>query len=294
MTRGCASRSAADGIRAGAGHQAIPAMDLDIRPLTSSNFEDLDALFYETGPRGGLPTYHWCWRTYFRVRGQTWSNSSPDANREALRRLAEAGEHDGAIAPGLVAYREGAAVGWVSLAPREELRAAGLLDPSPTDRRPPGLVDRVLRGGTTSPTPGRRGSAPRGRDRIRGRERRQDAGGISAAREPRQGREQRGLRRHAGHVRTGGVHGRRAALLGRVIPASPDHAPRAGLRSTKGFRGPADHRFRRGGPANGASQASSGSDVVSQPTGALVSASAPPFEPISWSRSPHRCTGAIR
>ena len=35
-------------------------------------------------------------------------------------KLAEDGEGDDSIAPGLVAYREGSAVGWVSLAPRED------------------------------------------------------------------------------------------------------------------------------------------------------------------------------
>ena len=95
-------------------------MDLNIRPLTSSNFEDLDALFHETGPREGCQPMTWCWCMYFRVRGRTRSNSSPDANRAELRELAKKGEHDGAIAPGLVAYRGGSAAGWVSLAPRED------------------------------------------------------------------------------------------------------------------------------------------------------------------------------
>jgi GNAT superfamily N-acetyltransferase len=90
-----------------------PAPDLEIVPLTGERFADLGDLFATGDPR-------WCWCTYFRVRGRTWSNSSPDTNRAALRKLAEDGENDGAIAPGLVAYREGAAVGWVSLAPRED------------------------------------------------------------------------------------------------------------------------------------------------------------------------------
>ena len=90
-----------------------PTTQLEIVPLTGDRFADLTELFATGDPR-------WCWCTYFRVRGRTWSNSSPDTNRAALRKLAEDGERDGSIAPGLVAYREGSVVGWVSLAPRED------------------------------------------------------------------------------------------------------------------------------------------------------------------------------
>ena len=43
-----------------------------------------------------------------------------DANRDELRKLAEDGEHDGAIAPDWSPIVEGSAAGWVSLAPRED------------------------------------------------------------------------------------------------------------------------------------------------------------------------------
>jgi GNAT superfamily N-acetyltransferase len=89
--------------------QNVLDMPVDIQPLTPDRFADLAALFEE----GGDP--RWCWCTYFRTRGRDWSNSTPAANRAELAALTE---HD--IAPGLVAYRDGRAVGWVSLAPREE------------------------------------------------------------------------------------------------------------------------------------------------------------------------------
>jgi len=104
--------------------------DLAIVPLTGERFPDLAELFASGDPR-------WCWCMYFRVRGRTWSNSSSDANREELRKLAEDGEGDDSIAPGLVAYREGSAVGWVSVAPREDYeRLAFSTMLRPIDDRP--------------------------------------------------------------------------------------------------------------------------------------------------------------
>jgi GNAT superfamily N-acetyltransferase len=87
--------------------------ELDIKPLTTERLGDLATLFGQ----GGDPK--WCWCAYFRVRGMTWQNSTPEQNRAVLTRAVEAGHRVGR-APGLVAYRDGEAVGWVSLAPREE------------------------------------------------------------------------------------------------------------------------------------------------------------------------------
>ena len=84
-------------------------MALDVRPLTPDRFADLAALFEE----GGDPK--WCWCVYFRFRGRDWSNSTAAENRAALEDLAER-----PLAPGLVGYADGHAVGWVSLAPRED------------------------------------------------------------------------------------------------------------------------------------------------------------------------------
>jgi GNAT superfamily N-acetyltransferase len=104
--------------------------DLEIVPLTGERFADLAELFASGDPR-------WCWCMYFRVRGRTWSNSSPGANRAELRKLATNGEREASIAPGLVAYREGSAVGWVSLAPREDYeRLAFSTMLRPIDDRP--------------------------------------------------------------------------------------------------------------------------------------------------------------
>lgn len=85
-----------------------------IEPLTENRFEDLAGLFME----GGDPK--WCWCMYFRTAGVSWSNSTPKQNREGLRTLA--GEDP---APGLVAYKEGSALGWVGLGPRDSYDRLG-------------------------------------------------------------------------------------------------------------------------------------------------------------------------
>jgi len=86
---------------------AIPSVE--VQPLTPDRFPDLAALFEE----GGDPK--WCWCTYFRFRGRDWSNSTAARNRAELQSLTKR-----KLAPGLVAYRDDRAVGWVSLAPRED------------------------------------------------------------------------------------------------------------------------------------------------------------------------------
>jgi GNAT superfamily N-acetyltransferase len=84
------------------------ATALDIVPLTADRFADLANLFEE----GGDPK--WCWCAYFRYRGRDWTNSTADGNRADLE--ARAGDDPTA---GLIAYRAGQAIGWVSLGPRE-------------------------------------------------------------------------------------------------------------------------------------------------------------------------------
>ena len=52
---------------------------------------------------------------FFRMPGMSWQNASAASNRADLERLTHA-----EVAPGLVAYRSGKAVGWVGLAPRTD------------------------------------------------------------------------------------------------------------------------------------------------------------------------------
>ena len=88
-------------------------MALDIKPLTPDRLPDLASLFEQ----GGDPKFCWC--AYFRIRGFDFSSGSKARHRSVM----EAAARDGAKiarAPGLVAYREGTAVGWVSVGPRED------------------------------------------------------------------------------------------------------------------------------------------------------------------------------
>lgn len=88
-------------------------MALDFEPLTPDRIPDLATLF----DQGGDPK--WCWCTFFRIRDRDFTNSTGADNREVLTAAAAEGEQAG-HAPGLVAYDDGAAVGWVSLGPRED------------------------------------------------------------------------------------------------------------------------------------------------------------------------------
>ncbi len=78
-------------------------------PLTEARLPDLAALFAE----GGDPKRCWC--AFWRVRGSGWQDWTTAKNREVLEGLAGRDP-----APGLVAYAEGRAVGWVSVGPRED------------------------------------------------------------------------------------------------------------------------------------------------------------------------------
>lgn len=81
---------------------------ITIVPLTEDRWGDIEALFSQ----GGDPKTCWC--VYWRLLGKDWSLSSSAKNRAHLREIVERGP-----APGLVAYRDGIPVGWVSLGPRE-------------------------------------------------------------------------------------------------------------------------------------------------------------------------------
>jgi GNAT superfamily N-acetyltransferase len=106
------------------------AGDLQILPLTTGRLPDLAALFGQ----GGDPK--WCWCSFYRVRGVDFRTATAKGNREVLERATVATAAEGR-SPGLIAYREGVAVGWVSLGPREDyerLQHSKVL--APVDERP--------------------------------------------------------------------------------------------------------------------------------------------------------------
>ncbi len=83
--------------------------DLEIHPLTRDRLPDLRALFDE----GGDPKTCQC--AFWRTPASGWGDWTKARNQTVLEGLAGSDP-----APGLVAYADGRAVGWVSLGPRED------------------------------------------------------------------------------------------------------------------------------------------------------------------------------
>lgn len=101
-------------------------MELDIRPLTQDRIADLATLFEQ----GGDPK--WCWCAWFRVRSRDWADPTADDNRARLTAAVPASGT--ARTPGLVAYEDRVAVGWVSVGPREDFERLVLLARPCADR----------------------------------------------------------------------------------------------------------------------------------------------------------------
>jgi GNAT superfamily N-acetyltransferase len=94
---------------------------IDVLPATPERWSDLVDLFERRGPRGGRPVTDACWCMYWRLDkvafGRGWGRGEQRGvdNRAALRSLVDEGR-----VPGVLAYLDGQAVGWCSIAPREE------------------------------------------------------------------------------------------------------------------------------------------------------------------------------
>ena len=83
--------------------------DYNVQPLSPERWDDFEKLF---GPSGG---YSGCWCMWWRLSGKAFSANGNAGNRAAIQKIVEEGP-----APGLLAYREGAPVGWLSLGPRPD------------------------------------------------------------------------------------------------------------------------------------------------------------------------------
>lgn len=86
---------------------------MEIRVATPARWGDIVSLFERTGPRGGTPIPSQCWCQYWHTRGRAYWEGSGDPNRARLEKQLRAG-----VAPALIAYADGAAVGWCRLGPR--------------------------------------------------------------------------------------------------------------------------------------------------------------------------------
>ena len=83
---------------------------IEIKPVTAGNWDLLDALFAAHG------TVRGCWCMYFRLTSREFGDGWGDGNRDEMCRLV----CDEGVVPGLIAIEDEEAVGWVSVAPREE------------------------------------------------------------------------------------------------------------------------------------------------------------------------------
>ena len=89
-------------------------MKLNIQPLTPQRWDDLVTLF----ERPGCSIARGCWCTFYRESGKAVvpkNLSLREARKRSLKKLVDRG-----VVPGLLGYREGQPVGWVSLGPRDE------------------------------------------------------------------------------------------------------------------------------------------------------------------------------
>jgi ribosomal protein S18 acetylase RimI-like enzyme len=88
-------------------------VSFQIRPVTPECWPDMVELFERRGLRGGhrnAPAYG-CWCMFWRDR--TLEHGNP--KKRAMGALVRAGRE-----PGLLAYEDGVAVGWIAVAPRDE------------------------------------------------------------------------------------------------------------------------------------------------------------------------------
>jgi GNAT superfamily N-acetyltransferase len=100
-------------------------MPLEVRPLTADRWKD----FVELAGRPGASILRSCWCTYYR---KTERGYSPEANKRLMKSWVSSG-----IVPGLLAYRDGRPVGWISIGPREAYpRLANSPIMKPVDERP--------------------------------------------------------------------------------------------------------------------------------------------------------------
>lgn len=127
--------------------------DVEIHPATADRWEDLEALF---GPQGA---FMGCWCAYWRLRHSEFAETSAAEHKAVIRDRVRSD-----TPPGLIAYRDGEPVGWISVEPRdrfaafEHARVYTAVDDTPVwtvtcfyideDARGEGLTTRLLEAAT--------------------------------------------------------------------------------------------------------------------------------------------------
>ncbi len=87
---------------------------LEIHPLDAKRWKDLEALF--NGPGGSQ--VRGCWCMYYRRSGR--ANAPADMTYSQFNKCSLMALVDRGVAPGLIGYRDGKPIAWVSLGPRED------------------------------------------------------------------------------------------------------------------------------------------------------------------------------
>jgi GNAT superfamily N-acetyltransferase len=100
---------------------AEPLPALEFHPVTPQRWDDLEKLFGKHGASSG------CWCMWWRLPRRQFQQQAGQKNKEALKELVASGPP-----PGLLAYAEGEAIAWCSLAPRDQF---GALERSRTLKR---------------------------------------------------------------------------------------------------------------------------------------------------------------
>ena len=93
----------------------------EFQALTPKRWADFEDLFGPHGATGG------CWCMWWRLTQKEFDAQKGERNRRAMKAIVDSGR-----VPGILAYHEGRAVGWCSVAPREEfprLERSRLLKP---------------------------------------------------------------------------------------------------------------------------------------------------------------------
>ncbi len=84
------------------------AQTIQIHPVTSARWRDLEKLF---GPRGACAG---CWCMYWRLPHSQFEKQKGLKNKYSLKKIVDSG-----ATPGLMAYAGGEPVGWCAIAPRD-------------------------------------------------------------------------------------------------------------------------------------------------------------------------------
>lgn len=89
-----------------------PGDKAEFFPLNEARWQDFLSLFGKSGACGG------CWCMWYRLKRSEFEQNKGDGNKKLMALIVQSGE-----IPGILAYVDGKAVGWCSVAPRTQFPA---------------------------------------------------------------------------------------------------------------------------------------------------------------------------